>query len=259
MILDEQLAITLMGRFLNHLELLDTINDNESGNIVEKNLETEHADAILRNLLTVAKFLAEHCEIKWIGASKRKDLEEKGKNLNESDSEYYEKKTDAVLPPSAFIVLMDKICKIGRKARRILLIETCLKFYAAILISSCTEFGDNSEYDPVFSSMLKFIDHVQTFTISRDQSRSKEWRSTLELSAALLDRLKNVLGEDRHSDLNLKLVKSMSAARLARREEKRQMVLMEPEKAAKIKSKENQKKYRARKNKAKDAMIKKRK
>lgn len=274
MILNEQLAITLVSRFLNHLEILDTINADGNENIVDKQMESEHADAVLKNLLAVGKFLGEHSEIKWIGAAKRKELQSKedSESVESSDSEEIEQdeadlsenitkfaSTDLSSSPFAFVVLMDKICKIGRKARRALLISSCLKFYAAILISSCTEFVEIPEYEPVFLSMLKFIDHVQTFTISRDQSRSQEWRSALELSSALLDRLKNLLGEDRHSALNLKLVKSMSAARLARREEKRQMVLMEPEKAAKLKSKENQKKYRARKKKSSNSVTKKRK
>ena len=251
MILNEQLAVTLMSRFLNHLELLDKMSPDVSENSTIKDLESKHSDAVLKNLLTVGIFLGEHFEIKWLGAAKRIEQQ---KLVDAPDFEESKNQSASViplnLPPVAFVVMMDKICKIGRNAQRSVLISSCLKAFAAILISSCTDFNEISEYEPVFLSMLKLIDHVQTFTISRDQSRSKEWRSTLELAGILLDRLKTLLGEDHYSLLNLKLVKSMSAARLVRREEKRQLVLMEPEKAAKLKAKENQKKYRARKHKS---------
>lgn len=253
--LTENLAMTLMSRFLNHLELLDTINSEnlETGDEIvikyDKKTQEEHGDAVLRNLLKVGRFLGEHEEIKWIGSEKR----------NKSRAENDEKEMEDVngsSAPLAFVVMMDKICKIGRKSNRVLAISTCLKFYAAILVS-CPNLTNGEEegeslYESAFLSMLKLIDHVQTFTISRDQVKSSEWRSCLELASVLLDRLKTVvLGEDLHAALNLKLVKSMSAAKIKRREEKRQLVLAEPEKAAKLKQKENQKKYRARKNKSK--------
>lgn len=249
--LNENLAITLMSRFLNHLELLDTINSENietSDEIVikyDKRTQEEHGDAVLRNLLKVGRFLVEHEEIQWIGSEKRNKSRAKNKEMEDANG--------SSAPPLAFVVMMDKICKIGRKSNRVLAISTCLKFYAAILIS-CPNFTSNQEslYEGAFLSMLKLIDHVQTFTISRDQVKSPEWRSCLELAAALLDRLKTVvLGEDRHAALNLKLVKSMNAAKIKRREEKRQLVLAEPEKAAKLKQKENLKKYRSRKNKSK--------
>ena len=250
--LTENLAITLMSRFLNHLELLDTINSENiemSNEIVikyDKAIQEEHGDAVLRNLLKVGRFLGENEEIKWIGTEKRNKTRETAEN----DEENVENSV-SLNPPLAFIVMMDKICKIGRKSNRVISISTCLKFYAAIIVScpSLTENLDNKEFEGAFMSMLKLIDHVQTFTISRDQVKSKDWRSCLELASILLDRIKSILGDDQQSALNLRLVKSMSEAKIKRREEKRQMVLAEPEKAAKLKQKENQKKYRARKNK----------
>lgn len=242
-----------MSRFLNHLELIDTINSDNietSEEIVIKYdaaIQEEHSDAVLRNLLKVGRFLGENEDIKWIGAEKRsKEHETKEVNTDKG------KEDNETEPPLAFVVMMDKICKIGRKSSRVISIKTCLKFYAAILVSCpfLTENMDKKEFEPAFMSMLKLIDHVQTFTISRDQVKSKDWRSCLELASTLLDRLKIVLGDDRHATLNLRLVKSMSAAKIKRREEKRQMVLAEPEKAAKLKQKENQKKYRARKTKS---------
>lgn len=242
-----------MSRFLNHLELLDTINSENietNEEIVVKYdaaIQYEHSDAVLRNLLKVGKFLGENEDIKWIGSEKRSKVREIKEKSVDKDEERQENE-----PPLAFVVMMDKICKIGRKSNRVISIRTCLKFYAAILVSCpiLTENLDKKEFEPAFMSMLKLIDHVQTFTISRDQVKSKDWRSCLELASTLLDRLKIVLGDDRHATLNLKLVKSMSAAKIKRREEKRQMVLAEPEKAAKLKQKENQKKYRARKTKS---------
>lgn len=240
-LLTESLAITLMSRFLNHLELLDTINSENietSDEIVikyDKAIQEEHGDAVLRNLLKVGRFLGENEEIKWIGSEKRNKKNEEEENGASSN------------PPLAFVVMMDKVCKIGRKSNRIISISTCLKFYAAILVS-CNNL-DKKEFEGAFMSILKLIDHVQTFTISRDQVKSKDWRSCLELASILLDRIKSILGDDQHSVFNLRLVKSMSEAKIKRREEKRQMVLAEPEKAAKLKHKENQKKYRARKNK----------
>ena len=273
--LTESLSITLMSRFLNHLELLDTINNEniESPDEIvikyDKAMQEEHGDAVLRNLLKVGKFLGEREEIKWVGSEKRKkaieDVDEDAKNEDSKNKDAKNNDTvtsDTVTStatstatsdsaPLAFVVMMDKICKIGRKCNRVISIVTCLKFYAAILVScpSLTENTDKKDFEAAFLSILKLIDHVQTFTISRDQVKSKEWRSCLELAGVLLDRIKSVLGEDRHAELNLRLVKSMSAAKIKRREEKRQLVLAEPEKAAKLKQRENQKKYRARKNK----------
>jgi hypothetical protein len=151
----------------------------------------------------------------------------------------------------AFVVLLDKVCKIGRKAGRALLIQTTLRFFAGLLIDDEPDLlatkCDDLEYEPAFMSVMKLVDHVQTLTISRDQVRSAGWRSCVELAGLVRDRLKTVLGERRHSQFNLRLVKSMSAARIARREEKRQLVLRDPVEATKRKNKANQKKYRARK------------
>jgi hypothetical protein len=249
--LTENLAIILMSRFLNHLELLDTINSESiemSEEIViryDKAIQEEHGDAVLRNMLKVGRFLGENEEIKWIGSDKRSKTRE-----TRSDTADRIGKNQDNESPLAFVVMMDKVCKIGRRSNRVISISTCLKFFAAILVSCpfLTENLAKKELEPAFLSMLKFIDHVQTFTISRDQVKSKDWRSCLELASTLLDRLKTILGDDRHSALNLRLVKSMSAAKIKRREEKRQMVLVEPDKAAKLKQKENQKKYRSRKN-----------
>lgn len=253
--LTEALAMTLLSRFLNHLELIDTINTENteisSEEVVIKYdsvVQGEHADAVMRNLVKVGQFLGENEDIRWVGNSKRTAI------ITDSDvleSTSTTPSSDTQQSPMAFIVLMDKICKIGRKASRALLISTCLKLYATLLLTCpcLTENIQISTYEPAYLSILKLIDHVQTFTISRDQVRGKEWRSTLELAGILLDRIKNILGEDQYSLLNLRLVKSMSVARLARREEKRQMVLTEPELAAKLKSKENQKKYQAKKRK----------
>ena len=268
--LTEQLSITLMTRFLNHLDLLDDVNVSVS---VEKMKMDEHADAVLRNLLAVGKFLGEREDIKWIGSKKRqekeKEKEVEGVNMS-SDSEDEDEEDTAITadtadtiittadksistsphtPPMAFIVLMDKICKIGRKCRHTLPISTCLKFYAAILLS-CERIVSEIEFEPAVLAVLKLIDHVQTFSISRDQVRGPQWRSCLDLASTLLTRLKSLLGEDRHAALNLLLVKSMSKARIERREEKRRMVMMEPERAARIKAKGNQKKYKARKKSA---------
>lgn len=256
--------MTLMSRFLNHLELLDTINsensDYSADEIVVKYgaaVQGEHADAVTRNLVKVGQFLGENDRIKWVGSSKRGDVVEATlentvdtlDTLDTVDTPTSTSTSTINSAPMAFVVLMDKICKMGRKASRALLISTCLKLYATLLLTCpcLSENTQDSSYEPAYLAILKLIDHVQTFTISRDQVRGKEWRSTLELAGVLLDRIKTILGEDQYAVLNLRLVKSMSAARLARREEKRQMVLSEPEKAAKLKSKENQKKYQARK------------
>jgi hypothetical protein len=280
MILNEALSMTLMSRFLNHLELLDGIDlngfvgrqqsredalsDNQegpSGSYISAEMANEHGDAVLRNLLAVGKFLASHQEIHWLGSEKRAAAKkQKVTEINEESQEEEETTPETSTSPSpwAFVVLMDKICKIGRKATRILLISTCLKFYAGILVNcqdlifaSPSSAISSADLESVYLSMLKLVDHVQTFTISRDQVRKKEWRSSLELAKALLERLKLLMGEDLHSVLNLRLVKSMSAAKIARKEEKRQLVLMDPEKAAKMKSSDNQRKYRARKSKSK--------
>lgn len=266
--LTEPLAITLMTRFLNHLELLDTMNNENRGEGVEEVLVSdeminEHADAVLRNLLVVGKYFGSHEDIKWIGNEKREKGQEQGQEQEQdldstTCSSGISQETETRIQiqtkicPLAFVVLIDKVGKIGRKAHSVPLLSTCLKFYAALLISSpaLTENIHNLAYERAYLSILKYIDHVQTFTISRDQVRKREWRSALELAGHLLDRIKNILGEDLHSTLNLKLVKSMSAARITRLEEKRRMVLMDPELAAKIKAKENQKKYRARKVKS---------
>ena len=262
--LTEQLSITLMTRFLNHLDLLDDVNATVS---VEKMKMDEHADAVLRNLLAVGKFLGEREDIKWIGTKKRQEKEkiygDDVSNVSSGDEEDNTASADTAdtadtadksnsllnVPPMAFIVLMDKICKIGRKCRHTLPISTCLKFYAAILLS-CERITSDIAFERAVLAVLKLIDHVQTFSISRDQVRSPQWRSCLDLASTLLTRLKSLLGEDRHAALNLLLVKSMSKARIERREEKRRMVLMEPERAAKIKAKGNQKKYKARKKSA---------
>lgn len=267
--LTEPLSITLMTRFLNHLHLLDTLNstDSDSSNNVSVEVQKDHADAVLKNLLAVGKFLGERDDIKWVGSKKRNDkIKQEHENNSDSDNEEEcdiselnsnlnsnsnSNSVSVSSAPPAFVVLMDKICKIGRKCRHVLPISTCLKFYAAILVTCDSVLSihiNDSSFESVFTAMLKLIDHVQTFSISRDQVRSKEWRSTLELSSVLLLRLKSFLGEDRHAVLNLCLVKSMSAARIARKEEKRRIVLMDPEKAAKMKSKDNQRKYKARKN-----------
>ena len=268
--LTEPLAITLMTRFLNHLELLDTINNENKGEEVSVSdaMINEHADAVLRNLLVVGKYFGSHEDIKWIGNEKRK----KGPKQEQDDFDVKETETETEtetktktktetkaktrmiqtrISPLAFVVLIDKVGKIGRKAHSILLMSTCLKFYAALLIScpALTENINNLAYERAYLSILKYIDHVQTHTVSRDQVRKREWRSALELAGHLLDRIKSILGEDLHSSLNLKLVKSMSAARITRLEEKRRM---DPELAAKIKFKETQKKYRARKIKSGD-------
>lgn len=266
--LTEPLAITLMTRFLNHLDLLDTIPTSATdSNALSVEMQKEHADAVLRNLLAVGRFLGGREDIKWVGSKKRKNLgsnEDEKAELVDNDLEEDASGTfditdvaetaliaeTTATAPMAFVVLMDKVCKIGRKCHHVLPISTSLKFYAAILVSSSGVFASKTEdetFGPAFVSMLKLIDHVQTFSISRDQVRSKEWRSTLELSTLLLDRVKTLLGADRHGVLNLALVKSMSAARLSRKEEKRRLVMIDPEKAAKIKAKENQKKYKARK------------
>ena len=263
-----------MTRFLNHLDLLDDVNVSVS---VEKVKMDEHADAVLRNLLAVGKFLGEREDIKWIGFKKRQekekekeiegdnmsgDSEDEDENENTADTSDIsvttytaaDKSTSPHAPPMAFIVLMDKICKIGRKCRHTLPISTCLKFYAAILLS-CERILNDIAFEPAVLAVLKLIDHVQTFSISRDQVRSPQWRSCLDLASTLLTRLKSLLGEDRHAALNLLLVKSMSKARIERREEKRRMVMMEPERAARIKAKGNQKKYKARKKSGKAKMV----
>lgn len=256
--LTEPMAITLMTRFLNHLDLLDTLPTTPTDpNALPVEQQNDHAAAVLRNLLAVGKFLGEREDIKWIGHKKRRNIEseDESESVDEAgldtvaDTVAITIPSTVSTPPMAFVVLMDKVCKIGRKCHHVLPISTSLKFYAAILLTGDI-FANKTEdeaFEPAFSAMLKLIDHVQTFSISRDQVRSKEWRSTLELSTLLLDRLKTLLGSDRHSALNLALVKSMSAARLARKEEKRRLVMVEPEKAAKLKAKENQKKYKARK------------
>lgn len=256
--LNEPLAITLMTRFLNHLDLLDGLSvDAGASNAVSVETQNAHADAVLRNLLSVAKFLGERDDIKWMGSKKRMDAVKKGdlrdfdagrKAGAKEESEQHEPNSSAA--PSAFVVLLDKVCKIGRKCRHVLPISTCLKLYAAVLVSCDSILSDRTaaaSFEAVFVAMLKLVDHVQTFSISRGQVRSREWRSTLELASALLVRLKTVLGEDRHAVLNLSLVRSMSAARIARREEKRRLVLMDPDKAAQTKARDNQRKYRHRK------------
>ena len=249
--LTEGLSITLMPRFLNHLDLLDSLNSSSPDSTVSVEMQNEHADAVLRNLLRVGKFLGDREDVKWIGSKKRRTMPGQGSTSEDICVE--------AAAPAAFVVLMDKVCKIGRKCRHVLPIATCLKFYAAILVTCQAVLVariDDTALEPAFISMLKLVDHVQTFTISRDQVRRKDWKSALELSAVLLDRLRGFLGADRHAALNLTLVKSMSAARIARKEEKRRLVMVEPEKAARMKAHGNQRKYKAKRGKGSDGKIK---
>lgn len=248
--ISDSMSVTLMTRFLNDLELLDsTTNENNA----QTELIKEHEDLVVKNLLQVGKVLEER-EILWVGQKKRKDQKSNKEDVEEdgADEDTVEQQgedsSSTSSPPLALIVLIDKVGKLGRKATKTNLISSCLKFYAGILISVLSTKSTDPRYEAAFLSMLRLIDHVQTFTISRDKVYTMEWKSTLELAKVLLERVKDVCGDEEYSRLNLRMIKTTGAARIARKQEKKNMVpLLDPEQVALMKSKENQKKYKARK------------
>ena len=257
-LLDEQLAITLVSRFLNHLEAADALNTKKEA--LEKPAGFE--DAIVKNLLAVGKFLAER-QVRW----GRKTVEARETDPSESNDtealETAESKSDNVegAPestrqlPLAVVVLTDKIGKIGRKAKATAVVSSCLKLHAALLLSNCLPLEQPEAIEPV----LRLCEHVQTALVGRAQAHSDAWKSCQELAKTLADRLCELVGDETFVAMKVKLAKKGAADRKERKIAAKIEAVRNPELAARRKNSDNRRRREVKKiKKAENSSKKKR-
>lgn len=244
-VLDEQLAVTLVSRFLNHLEAADTPS-------LTPDRPADLEDAIIKNLLAVGKFLAKE-DIRWgkkddnsTKAFEAEDAEEeeaseadtektKEQDLAKSSSARVTSKRSA---PLAIVVLTDKIGKIGRKAKQPGVIGACLKLHAAFLLSRCLPVEQSEAVEPV----LRLCEHVQTAVVGRVVAHSDDWKSCQELAKTLSGRLAEMCGDEAFVALKVSLAKKLASAKKDRKMALKLETVKDPERAAKRKNEENRRK-----------------
>jgi hypothetical protein len=252
-LLDEQLACTLVSRFLNHLEAADS-----STSALDKPADLE--DVIVMNLLAVGKFLAER-QIRW-GRKKSEDIFEveaveveavkvEAFKVEAVEVETVEvdksetPQTESIKQPLAVIVLADKIGKIGRKAKSTAVISAALKLHAALLLSNCLPREMAEAVEPV----LRLCDHVQTAIVGLSQVNSESWKSCLELAKSLSDRLCEFVGDEAFVALKVKVAKKVAAGRKDRKLALKIEAVRDPERASQRKNTENRRKRETKKSK----------
>ena len=228
-LLDEDLAFTLLSRFLNHLEAADV---NEIATLEDKEMFIERPagleDAILRNLLSLAKYFSD-AQIKW--QKRKEDTEEQG------DGE----------APLAIVVLIDKVGKIGRKAKTPSVIACCLKFHAATLVSQFV----SADQDAAMSAILRLAEYVQSVQVSSSRARQETWIQCGEMAKMIVERLQALMGDERFTALQVELLKTLSASRNTRKEAERLEAIRDPEMAAARRNAHNRHKRDVKKAKSK--------
>ncbi len=243
-LLDEKLAVTLVSRFLNHLEAADS-------DTTAKGKPEDLEDSIVKNLLVVGKFLTER-QIRW-GRKKEVESETKEEYVTEQETSIVTEEAETselssaaqTSQPLAVIVLTDKIGKIGRKAKSAAVINAALKLHAALLLSNCLPCDVPEAAEPV----LRLCDHVQTALVGRHQASSEIWKSCLELAKSLSERLAEFVGDEVFVALKVKVAKKVAAGKKDRKLALKIEAVRNPERSAQRKNTENRRKRDIKKTK----------
>lgn len=229
-VLTEPLAVTLMTHFLEHLYLLD----EKRGDEMPADRSVVVQDAIVKNLVHVARFLHLH-QTPWTRAKTTAGPSE-GVPGDEPAA------SDAIFPP-AVIVLCDKVERIGSRATHPAVPTASLKFFAAFLLLPLSADNDsaNGLLDGVFIAAMRLIDRIQAKFIGRERAASEEWKACQTMAASLLGRIRMTLGVDRHTTLHVQMARRATDKRSERRQQRQQLVVADPQTAARNKSQNNRK------------------